>query len=205
MKRLVAVPALLTLAVTLLRLVGELNDWSPRLFDKAAGGGMAIIGIVWLVPVFGLYFAVRLIQSGQGPASRGRAIGFVVAGIVVFGVLGTAIARSGIGGLANIVLFNVMALLAAFVATRGWIRLGQVLLVYGIAARVPVAIIALVALCARWGTHYEKGPGGIPVMHTFATWLAIGFAPQMFFWVAFTVIVGGVFGSLAALAIRPRG
>ncbi len=52
--RLILVPAVITLAVTLLRLVGELQQWSSALFNRSAGGGGAIVGIVWLVPVFGI-------------------------------------------------------------------------------------------------------------------------------------------------------
>ena len=50
--KLILVPAVITLAVTLLRLVGELQGWSPALFnrgDKAWSPGL--VGIVWLVPV----------------------------------------------------------------------------------------------------------------------------------------------------------
>ena len=81
-RRLILVPAVITLAVTLLRLVGELQHWSPRLFSREAGGAGALVGIVWLVPIFGIYFAIRLNQAGQGPASRGRAIGFAVAALL---------------------------------------------------------------------------------------------------------------------------
>ena len=35
---LILVPSLITLAITILRLVGELENWSPRYFGKAAGG-----------------------------------------------------------------------------------------------------------------------------------------------------------------------
>ena len=38
-KKLILVPALITLAVTLLRLTGELMHWSKALFNPAAGGG----------------------------------------------------------------------------------------------------------------------------------------------------------------------
>ena len=65
--RLVLVPAVITLAVTLLRLVGELQNWSSTLFNREAGGGGALIGIVWLVPIFGVYFALRLAREGEGP------------------------------------------------------------------------------------------------------------------------------------------
>ncbi len=40
-KKLILVPALITLAVTLLRLTGELMHWSKALFNPAAGGGGA--------------------------------------------------------------------------------------------------------------------------------------------------------------------
>jgi hypothetical protein len=83
MKRLILVPAVMTLGVTVLRLVGELQDWSPRLFSRAAGGGGAIVGIGWLVPIFGVYFALELVKAGQGPSRPGRAIGFAFLGFLV--------------------------------------------------------------------------------------------------------------------------
>ena len=42
--RLVLWPALITLGITLLRLAGELLEWSPRLFNRDAGGGAATDG-----------------------------------------------------------------------------------------------------------------------------------------------------------------
>ncbi len=38
-RRLILVPAIITLAVTLLRLTGELQGWSPKLFNADPGGG----------------------------------------------------------------------------------------------------------------------------------------------------------------------
>jgi uncharacterized membrane protein len=66
-KRLIMVPALIALAITIFRLVGELAGGSSTLFNRAAGGGGALIGIVWLVPIFGVYFAVKLVGQGFGP------------------------------------------------------------------------------------------------------------------------------------------
>jgi hypothetical protein len=37
--------ALVTLAVTLLRLVGELRGWNPEYFSRVAKGGLAVVGI----------------------------------------------------------------------------------------------------------------------------------------------------------------
>ncbi len=81
--RLVLVPGLITLAVTLLRLVGELNGWSPTLFSSEAGGGGAVIGITWLVPLFGIYFAWKLFRSGAINASW-RTLGYGALGAVAF-------------------------------------------------------------------------------------------------------------------------
>ena len=41
--RLILVPAGITLAVTLLRLIGELQEWSSALFNRSVGGGGAIV------------------------------------------------------------------------------------------------------------------------------------------------------------------
>jgi len=112
-RRLIVVPAVITLAVTLLRLVGELRHWSPTLFSREAGGAGALVGIVWLVPIFGIYFAIRLNKAGQGPASRGRAIGFAVAALLAEVVLGFAIFRLSLPIVATIVLAN----LASFIGS----------------------------------------------------------------------------------------
>ena len=72
--RLILVPALITLAVTLVRLAGELSRWSPSLFNREPGGPGALVGIVWLIPVFGIYFALRLARAGEKPTGVGRTL-----------------------------------------------------------------------------------------------------------------------------------
>src|SRR5437899_633533 len=94
---LIVVPAVITLAVTLLRLAGEIHRWDPRLFNRTGGGGGAIVGIVWLVPVFGIWFAVRLARAGAGPSSRGGAVLWPIVGAATFAVIATAVAKSGVG------------------------------------------------------------------------------------------------------------
>jgi hypothetical protein len=202
-RRLVLVPALITLAITLLRLVGELNHWSPALFNRAAGGGGALIGIVWLVPILGVYFALRLRKAGRGPASRGGAIGHALAGVAVFAVLLAVAARAVPSMAGRAAIINVAAAIAAWVACRGWPALGRVEFAYALAARIPVAILMLVAMAANWGTHYELGPPGLPEMGLVPRWVVIGLLPQLVFWVGFTVVVGCLFGSLALLFRRP--
>ncbi len=60
--KLVFVPALITLGITLLRLGAELMDLPPWLASKAPGGAGAILGISWLPPFFGIYFAYKLAE-----------------------------------------------------------------------------------------------------------------------------------------------
>lgn len=197
--RLVLGPAILTLAVTALRLLGELFHWSPRLFSREAGGAGALVGIVWLVPVFGVWFALKLARAGQGPRSAGRAAMQALGGIMVSVPLaGVLMNTLGLQPPASIALFAVASLLGIAVAWPGWPELAKTLALYGLLARIPVALLMLVALFAEWGTHYEKGPPGFPAMGTFATWFWIGLLPQLTLWIAFTVAVGMLFGALAA-------
>src|SRR5688500_7108349 len=81
--RLILVPALITLAVTALRLTGELLRWNPTFFSREAGGAGAMLGIVWLVPVFGIYFARKLVAAGERPTSAGRALGMAFLGLAL--------------------------------------------------------------------------------------------------------------------------
>src|SRR5208283_3297244 len=85
--QLIAIPAVITLAVTILRLVGELKHWPTPWFNTAAGGGAALVGISWLPIVFGPYFALKLATAGEGPVSMGKAMGFAFLSLVVY-VLG---------------------------------------------------------------------------------------------------------------------
>ena len=196
-RRLIVVPAVITLAVTLLRLIGELQRWSPKFFSREAGGALAIVGIVWLVPIFGIYFAIRLSQAGQGPKSRGRAIGFAVAALLTGAVLVFAISSLSTNIVATIVLANLASFIPLWIAYRGWPELGKVEAVYGLAARIPVALLMFVAMAANWGTHYELGPPGFPEMSLVPKWFTMGLLPQLSAWIAFTVIVGSLFGSVA--------
>jgi hypothetical protein len=203
--RLILGPALITLGVTLLRLVGEILHWSPRFFSREAGGGLALVGIVWLVPLFGIYFSIVLRRAGRGPASRGGALGFALLGLAVVVGLFALVFRLVDSPIPALVLANLATLVGMAVAYRGWPELGRVALAYGLLARIPVAAIMLVAMIADWGTHYELGPPGFPKMGLLPTWFFIGLLPQLVLWIAFTVIVGTIFGSLAALLARVEG
>jgi hypothetical protein len=205
--RLILVPAVITLAVTLLRLFGELQGWSPLFFSRAAGGGGALVGISWLVIVFGFYFGWRLARAGQPPSGLGRAFGLTVLALVVMPALGFAARAAGLNpiGLGTLFIFVVGAVVATLIGLRAWPALGRTLLAYAFAARVPVAIVMLIAIYANWGTHYDVPPDpSFPAMSPLLKWFYIGFLPQMTIWIWFTVVVGSVFG-ITAGAIARRG
>ncbi len=201
--RLILVPSLMTLAITILRLVGELQHWSPKFFNSSAGGGAAIVGIVWLPILFGPYFALKLAGAGQGPSSPGKAIGLTLLGIVLFvggGLLGFAPQLKFPGKQA--VGYLLMAAGAALVRPA-WPAFFKTLLAYGYGARIPVAIIMFFAIRGNWGTHYDALPPAYNGPMSFLPkYFLIGFLPQLVFWVAFTVLVGALFGTIVAAIAR---
>ena len=202
---LVKVPALITLGVTVLRLAGELMGWTTAMFSREAGGGMSLIGIVWLIPIFGVYFAWKLAKAGKASVGAGRTIVYALMGlaivIVTSGILMLVAKETDVW-----VLFVIAAasLLAAYVVAKGWSELASTLLAYGLAARIPVSVVMFFAIRGNWGTHYDVVPSpDFPAMNWFAKWVVIGLVPQMTIWVAFTMIMGAIFGGIT-LAIMGR-
>jgi hypothetical protein len=203
--QLILIPSVITLFVTLLRLTGELLDWSPTLFNPEAGGGGSIIGITWLAPIFGIYFAMKLSGAGEGPLSAGRAIGFslLAFALTIGGGFVAFAPQLEFPGKQIVGLMLIAA--SAIIPLFGWPSLFKALLAYAYMARIPVAIIMFFAIRGRWGTHYDVLPPGFPPDTGFwSTYLQIGFLPQMVFWIAFTVITGSLFGSVAAALFRRR-
>lgn len=196
--QLIFVPALITLAITLLRLAGELEHWPAPWFR----GGSAIVGISWLPFIFGPYFALKLARAGDGPPNAGKAIGFSVAslGILALGGYFVFRAREAISAL-DILGFLVL-LGAAFVPGLGWRRLGRTLVAYAFAARIPVLVVIFLAFRANggagWGTHYDSTPARLASAGFWMKFVSEGLLPQMCGWVAYTVIVGAILGSIAA-------
>ncbi len=201
--RLVLIPGLITLGVTILRLLGELGHWSNLLFNASPGGGGAIIGIVWLAPIFGIYFAVKLAGAGERPEGLGKATGFTFLALAVFvgGIVLFALSRFQSVGLlvGGLVLISA----AILIPLAGWSQLAKALLAYGYFARIPVAVIMFFAIRGHWGTHYDGAPPNFPEMGFWAKYISIGLIPQLFGWVAFTIIVGSLLG-IAATAIFRR-
>lgn len=202
---LILVPSLLTLAVTMLRVVGERQGWSPILFGRAAGGGGALVGITWLPLIFGPYFALRLAKHQTAPLPAGRSFGFTILGLVVF-FLGASIAFTPPLALSTRLAggYLIMAV-AAMLPVWGWPALGKVLLAYGYAARIPVVVVAYLALSGNWGTHYDALPAGYAGSTSLgAKFLYGGILPQLIFWIGYTVIVGSLLGIIAVALPKRR-
>jgi hypothetical protein len=165
-----------------------------------AGGGFALVGIAWLVPVFGFHFAWRLAQEAPGPGAR-RLIGVPLVGLAL--TIGAVLLGARVLHLGREVVFLVgiaAGLVVSVLAYRAWPRLGRALLAYGLAARLPVILVMLVAILDNWGTHYDvPPPGGFPEMSPLAKWLQIGVVPQLLIWIPFTMVIGALFGGLALL------
>jgi hypothetical protein len=200
-RSLILVPSVITLAITLLRLAGELQNWSPTLFSRQAGGGGALIGISWLVPVFGMYFAVRLVKLGFRPASYGQLYGRALGAFALVLLLGFGVFKAGASPLVGLVTFAVASIVAVVIALPAWPALGRTLLAYAFAARVPVAIVMLFAIFGNWGTHYDVSPpdaSAVDQLTPLMKWVEIGLLPQMTIWIYVTVVGGLLFGGIAA-------
>jgi hypothetical protein len=202
--RLIMYPVLITLLITLLRLFGELMGGPPILFSRGAGGGGAIIGITWLPFIFGPYFAVKLFDRNMKPSSFGKTIVFAIVGFAILlfgGILAFAPIFSFTGHIAvGLLLIVVAAVLQYF----PWHELAQTLIAYGYLARVPVVIVMYFAMRGNWHTHYSAVPPQFEHLAFWTKYLYLAIAPQLVMWIAFTMIVGALFGGIYAAIVRRK-
>jgi hypothetical protein len=152
--KLILVPALVTLAITLLRLGGEFMDLPSWLASRKAGGAGALLGISWLPPILGVYFAYKLATPP-----------------------GTL-----------------------------WKDLFKTLILYGLAARIPVIIIMGLAIFGDWGTHYDSFPpgGSLDAATPIRKFLLGGVATQLIWWVLIWTAGSGMIAGLITSYIRSR-
>lgn len=206
--KLIAIPAIFTLVITILRLVGELQHWPTPWVNTTAGGAGALIGISWLPLIFGPYFAWKLAAAGEGPVSSGKAIGMSLLGLVVL-VLGGVAFGIGISKhlVALILAGFVLALGSAFVPRLGWRSLGNAMVAYAFAARIPVLIVMYIAMSANggqgWGTHYDVAGEGFIVTSFAQKFVDLAVFPQMSLWIGYTAAIGGLLGSIVAAVFHP--
>jgi hypothetical protein len=205
--RLILIPSMITLAVTMLRLAGELQHWPTVLFNRSAGGGGAIIGIAWLTFVFGAYFALKLVGAGETPSSAGRTIGYAFIGLVLMiggGILVAPADATHISFPGKEFVALVLVLGAVIIPFFAWRALAKVLIAYAYAARIPVLIIMYFSIRGNWDTHYSLGPPGVEFPSFWSKFIQIAVIPQMIIWIAFTMFAGSLAGGIAVAVARRR-
>ena len=198
---LIVVPALIAVAVTALRAFGEVHHW-PEPIVNSAVCGKAILGVVWLVPIFGVYFAVRLFRARSQPKFLVRAVILAIASVLLK-LGGTFVMeRPGLGYITRVSLNLAVTALALGLQAFAWPDLFKTLLLYGYASRVPIAVVGFLAMRGHWGTHYDALDPGFPQIGFWPTYIRVSLIPNIFFMEAYTVIVGGLLGVFAFAAMR---
>jgi len=206
--RLVLVPALISLGVTVLRLLGEIGGWSERWFSRETGGtvpsGLSwVVGITWLAIPFGAWFGLRLRALGKGPRSLVMSGALAALGVLV--AYGGSFLIPRIGFPRVLIFIWLYMCVAAAVQYFGWPDMFRTLLLYGFAARIPVVVVMFFAMLGNWGTHYDYV--GMPPqfsMDFVPRFLWLAFFPQLTFWVGYTVVIGTLAGVIAVSLSRRR-
>jgi hypothetical protein len=206
-RRLLLWPSLLTLAISLARLVLEVQGS----VSTASGGRLLPLGITWGIFVFGGWFGRRLSLQNDTPRVR---LGWLWALLALLAAIGTAVSgfRPLVGAdtseatfaqLRTAVLTTaIVTSLAAAAMFAVWPRLAWTLLLYGLGARATVLASTWLAKHQGWDTHYTKfGPSGIEQETMAATMASAGIA-QLGFWVPFTIVGGTLCGCLLARRSR---
>lgn len=200
--RLIAVPAVISIAVTALRLAGELLHW-PKPLVNSEVCGKAILGVIWLVPIFGIYFAVKLFYVGDAPRRFALPMVLAFSGLALK-LAGTFVMESNRMGYAPRLSMNfIITLSGLLLSAKAWPTLAKALLAYGYLSRIPVAIVQYLAMRGRWGTHYDALDLGFPPIGFWPTFLRVSFVPNIFFMEAYTVVVGALVG-VTAIALLGR-
>jgi hypothetical protein len=101
-----------------------------------------------------------------------------------------------------------LSLAVSFLPYRTWPELGRTLLLYALAARVPVVIVMLLAMHGKWGTHYDflppDSPPALLAMGPLELWFFGGFVPQLTIWIAYTVLVSTLLGAAVVAILKPK-
>ena len=196
--RMIRWPLILTALVLGARLAGELLGWDPRLFAREGWPAFALIGIPWLIPLFGLYHGWVIAGRGRAPDRPGLAIilhafgALAVIGGVLISVKTLAWPMTPIGA----AIGGVIALAFCW---RAWPEVLRYSFAYGLGARLMVVAVTIPAVFFEWGTHFDFVP---PEIGTVTKLDRLGFltVAQLVAWVPLTCAAEGVFASFAALA-----
>ena len=146
-------------------------------------------------------------EAGQGAGERVEVVGIGL-GCIALVVAASFAASKLFGPLGQIPTFVLASIAVTILAIPAWRGLGRTLLLYAFAARIPVVIVMLFAIFGKWGTHYDVLPPNpspeLAAAGPLGLWFWIGVVPQMTIWIAFTVVVGMVFGALAVALLKPK-
>lgn len=208
MLRLVLWPVLLTLVVNVLRLVLQVQG----VVGTGSGGGGALVGITWLIFLFGGVLGWRIART-HPPRWRPAWLWTLLAliAILVTVILGfSGIDRvdqseEGFQKLRQTVLIGCgVAILMALFCAAVWPRLAGAMLLYALPTRATVLVLTWLAKSNQWDTHYTKfGPSGIERESMSETLVSAG-AAQFGFWVPFTVVGGCLAGAVAGALRKPQ-
>ena len=204
--RLILLPSILTLGVSIARLACEVQGVIP----PTSGGALSPLGIGWLILLFGGYFGFRLTRAGSTPNVAPPALWSL---LLILAVLGVGYwlfkdidpnnsSDSAFLMFAEKFLALIIALGCAALGTiLLWTRLAWTLFCYGLFARAGVMVITWLAKYMDWDTHYTKlGPAGV-TKDMMATLEATSIA-QFGLWVPATVVFGAFLGGLFAKGKR---
>src|SRR4029453_15167639 len=171
-------PAVVPLAVTLLRLPGDLRGWNPEYFSRLPGGGLAIVGITWLVPLVGAYFGWQLARARVSIPELTGLVGWNAPAIAVGLGIGAGLEKAVQPSATNtLLLWAVVSLLVAAMSLSTWPTIGQLLFAYRLAGGIPVLLVMALAIRRNWGTHYDALPPDFPLLAPLGRFLWLGLLP----------------------------
>ncbi len=199
---LVWVAAAISLLVTVVRLVGELQGWDAFWFSSEPGSFLNPFGIVWLVPVFGFLFGRRVAQAtGRPPFVASFFVpmfGFVVllAGV---GYIARELSPESMRAAMDHVVWGapVLSLLALF----AWPRVFAVNLLYALLARAPVVVVQYLDVHNGWQTHYGRVHPKLARLSADERLWSLTVA-QGSLWIPFTLLLAGGAAALGARTVR---
>jgi hypothetical protein len=198
------VTAMLTLVVTVVRLIGEYNHWDADWFSTEAGSRFNPFGIVWLIPVVGFLLGRRMSQSGGVPRF---VTGFFVPMFSFFAqLIASVLVFANLEGDELLAASHYIywgSWIASLLALFAWPRAFVVLLIYAISARAPVIWIQYLDIQNGWQTHYGRVRDVMGSMGADERLWVLNYA-QIGWWIPFTVTLGCGFAAIGALTVRTR-
>jgi hypothetical protein len=160
------------------------------------------VGIVWLIPLVAVYFALALTPRGASAMPALRALGW--AALAFFGI--SALTFAGFylvpNPLGQLAILTVTTWIGILLARRAAPGLWRVLLAYGFAARVPVLIVMAISIFGGLDTHYAKPGPDFPPMGPLGLFLWTALLPQFSVWIWMTVAGGLLVAALTLLVTR---